>query len=144
MGIVHPGPRNPNWRGGRSVASNGYVLIRVDKDHPLADVRGYAYEHRIVAEQIVGRPLRKGEQVHHRDGDKTNNAPENLEILTAAQHRYEHRSQTPKSQALKKPGEINTQETCACGCGAQLQRFDGQGRPRRFIHGHNARGARRQ
>jgi hypothetical protein len=43
MGAVYPGPRNPNWRGGRSLASNGYVLIRVGVGPHLADVRGYAY-----------------------------------------------------------------------------------------------------
>lgn len=40
---------------GRSIASNGYVLIWVGRDHPLADVRGYAYEHRLVASQTIGR-----------------------------------------------------------------------------------------
>ena len=46
--------RNAMWKGGRSIASNGYVLIRVGVEHHLSDVRGYAYEHRILAEQIVG------------------------------------------------------------------------------------------
>src|SRR5205809_93254 len=35
----------------------GYILLFVGKDHHLADVRGYAYEHRIVAEQAIGRQL---------------------------------------------------------------------------------------
>ena len=29
---------------------------------------------------------------------------------------------------------------CECGCGAQLDRLDGRGRPRRFINGHHGRG----
>ena len=41
------------------------------------------HTHRIVAEQILGRPLRKGEVVHHLDGDKRNNAPENLMIFSS-------------------------------------------------------------
>src|SRR4051812_41815968 len=45
---------NPNWRGGRSIASNGYIIVRVGVGHHLADVRGYAYEHRLVAEQKLG------------------------------------------------------------------------------------------
>lgn len=48
---------NPNWKGGRSIASNGYVLIKVGTGHHLADVRGYAYEHRLVAERKLGRRL---------------------------------------------------------------------------------------
>lgn len=51
------GSLNANWRGGRSIASNGYVLIRVGTGHHLADVRGYAYEHRVVAENSLGRRL---------------------------------------------------------------------------------------
>lgn len=47
--FIRRGANNHMWRGGRSVASNGYMLVRVGVDHPLADVRGYAYEHRIGA-----------------------------------------------------------------------------------------------
>ena len=34
----------------------------------------------------LGRPLKKGEIVHHRDGDKWNNSPENLEVMTQSEH----------------------------------------------------------
>lgn len=135
MGIVHPGPKNPNWRGGRSVASNGYVIVRVGVGHHLADVRGYAYEHRVVAEQKIGRPLVKGEHVHHADGNRQNNDPENLEVLTHAEHFAEHRG--PRKHALRLPGEPNPEIACACNCGQSLFRYDGSGRPRRFVSGHN-------
>lgn len=39
------------------------------------------HEHRIVAEQMLGRPLKPGEVVHHIDGDKRNNHPDNLMIF---------------------------------------------------------------
>lgn len=39
------------------------------------------HEHRIVAEEKLGRPLRQGEVVHHIDGNKKNNQPDNLLVL---------------------------------------------------------------
>lgn len=139
MGIVHPGARNPNWRGGRSIASSGYVLVRVGVGHPLADVRGYAYEHRLVAEKKIGRPLRDDEHVHHVDHDKTNNDPSNLDVVTIAEHRARHRR---SGKRLRDPGEANERVRCECGCGATFLKFDGSGRPRRFVSGHNLEATR--
>lgn len=42
---------------------------------------GDSYVHRVVAAAWCGRELSPGEVVHHRDGDKLNNHPENLEVL---------------------------------------------------------------
>lgn len=48
------------------------------------------HQHRVVAEKKLGRKLKKGEIVHHIDGDKHNNKPENLEVMTQSQHAKEH------------------------------------------------------
>lgn len=128
------GVDNVNWRGGRSVASNGYVLIRVGVDHPLADVRGYAYEHRLVAFAKLGRMLRDDEVVHHKDGNKQNNDWANVEVLTHHEHRVEHRK---RDIGLRMPGEPNPRIPCACGCGEAFDRYDASGRPRSYVTGHN-------
>lgn len=128
------GPKNNNWKGGRVIASNGYVLVRVSPDHHLADIRGYAYEHRLVAEQKVGRMLKPGEQIHHINGIKTDNRPENI---TVAANQAEHRSLHRKRRDLRKVGEPNRLVECQCGCGKRIRAYDAYNRPRKFISGHN-------
>lgn len=122
-------------RHGRSIASNGYVLIRVGKDHHLADVRGYAYEHRLVAEDKLGRRLRQGEIPHHVNGIKTDNRPENIEVVASpAHHHLRHRRQP---STLRHPDAPNPMVLYACGCGAELRQFDRAGRKRSYVSGHN-------
>lgn len=48
------------------------------------------HEHRVVAEQKIGRPLQRGEIVHHIDGNHLNNDPANLAVMTQAEHMREH------------------------------------------------------
>jgi hypothetical protein len=48
-------------------------------------------EHIVIAEQkILGRPLERGEVVHHKDHNPINNSIDNLEIMTRSEHSKEH------------------------------------------------------
>ena len=132
------GSLNHQWKGGRSIASNGYVLVKA-WGHAMADSRGYVYEHRLVAEQKIGRPLAPGEEVHHINGNRQDNRPENLDVCaTRAEHGVRHRN--PESRR-RRPGEGNPATHCGCGCGTVFPRFDAGGRPRAFVTGHNLRPA---
>lgn len=89
------GGSNGRWNDSRLHSSQGYVLVRVAKDHPHAfgppGLRGaYAYEHIVVAMASLGRPLREDEVVHHRNGMRADNRPKNLEVLTRSGHASDH------------------------------------------------------
>ena len=80
------GPKNPNFRNGKTI-SHGYVVL-------TSQIWGKnlgRYEHRVVMEAVLGRPLRGNEVIHHRNGDKTDNRPKNLELLQSrAMHNRLH------------------------------------------------------
>lgn len=70
----------------RILASN-----RSPKAYPK--IRG-RHVHRIVAEKMLGRKLKVGEVVHHKDGDKQNYNPTNLEIFSSqSEHAKVHQNE---------------------------------------------------
>lgn len=52
-------------------------------NHPKARQNGCVLEHRLVAEQIIGRILKDEEVVHHIDEDRTNNNLDNLIVFVS-------------------------------------------------------------
>lgn len=84
--------RSPSWKGGVSFVNERKCLYL--PDHPRAHKNGYVYEHIVIAERSLGRPLYLEEVVHHIDGDVANNDPSNLEVLPSqAEHIRLHRAQ---------------------------------------------------
>lgn len=81
-----PGPK-PSLR---RVDGMGYISLYMP-DHPGAWKSGRIAEHRVVMERHLGRRLKRSEHVHHKDGNRQNNAIENLEILTSSEHTRIHK-----------------------------------------------------
>jgi len=81
--------KNPNWKGGK-YNCGGYIKIKVSL-HPNRDKRGYILEHRLVMEHHLGRYLEDGEFIHHKNGIKTDNRLENLELMSSSnKHAKKH------------------------------------------------------
>lgn len=60
------------------------------KNGYYVDTETGEFLHRKIAEMIIGRKLIIGEEVHHINGDKLDNRPDNLEVLSAEEHRRRH------------------------------------------------------
>lgn len=63
----------------------GYVMVW-EPEHPNQTQRGWQYEHRLVAERVLGRHLESAEHVHHINGVKDDNRPENLAVMGHLEH----------------------------------------------------------
>lgn len=72
----------------RKTNHKGYVTIYMPGHHLVMGGSGSrVYEHRLVAEKKLGRRIKPEEVVHHINGIKHDNRPENLFVTTASEHR---------------------------------------------------------
>ncbi len=80
---------NSHWKGGRIKDDKGYIRVMLAKNSPyisMANGVGYVAEHRLVMAIKLGRCLLRSELVHHINGIRDDNRPENLEILSRGNH----------------------------------------------------------
>lgn len=91
------GKDNSHWKGGRSLAKNGYVYVSISPTSPyiaMAGKRRRVLEHRLVMAQHLGHCLPRAEIVHHKGTkypidsieNKSDNRIENLELVSHLQN----------------------------------------------------------
>lgn len=107
--VANEGPprfadRAGNWQGGRRRLETGYVYVYAP-NHLYSTKAGYVMEHRLVMEKELGRLLEPGEVVHHINGKKDDNRPENLEVKTKENHISEHFKASHEVTKLRKENE---------------------------------------
>jgi hypothetical protein len=73
--------RSGEMRQTTRVTRWGYVE-RYHPRHPCANTSGFVPEHKLVMERKIGRQLTQKEVVHHIDGDRANNHPDNLILFS--------------------------------------------------------------
>ena len=94
------GEASAAWKNGRYKTRMGYILVQCP-DHPFCQKTGVVLEHRLVAEKhfltnensvvVNGKRYLKPELiVHHKNHIKSDNRPENLEILSESEHQTMH------------------------------------------------------
>jgi len=93
----YQGKDSPTWKGGRWKDERGYIRIPLT---PGTD--DYVYEHRLVMEKIIGRKLLPEEIVHHINGVKDDNHPDNLKLFNdkSSHVSFENRQKKGGSHAL--------------------------------------------
>jgi hypothetical protein len=77
------GEKSVGWRGGRNINAQGYIEVWLDPKDPMAVMvkyDNYVLEHRLVMARKLGRPLKEYESVHHINGNRQDNRPENLQL----------------------------------------------------------------
>ncbi len=78
------GENHPSWKNGKRLTSGGYIYVYA-LDHPRSSKANQVLEHRLVMEEHLGRYLLPTENIHHKNGIKTDNRIENLELWSRTQ-----------------------------------------------------------
>jgi hypothetical protein len=105
-GATHPCQEcgTPVYRKRSELGKHVYCSPRCKKAARARNAKSYPkigsrHVHRIIAAQKLGRPLLPGEVVHHKDGNKLNFAPDNIEVLPSQGDHARHHFSGSKQSA---------------------------------------------
>jgi len=100
------GEANASFKGDTKISTYGYIL-KYKPEHKRANHAGYVWEHLLIMEEHIGRPLayygvqhKSNEICHHIDRNKQNNKIENLQLMTLGEHSALH-ARNDKERFLK-------------------------------------------
>ena len=79
------GKTHSRWKGGLSRDRENYIIVRMP-DYFDSNGNGYAYVHRLVFQEYYQCCMLPWGDVHHKDGNKDNNNPSNLQGITDWDH----------------------------------------------------------
>jgi len=77
--------RSSHWKGGKRLSKDGYVQIYLP-NHYRARQCGYVYEHILVAEKKYRKQIKRNILIHHLNGVRDDNRPENLVLVNNNNH----------------------------------------------------------
>lgn len=97
------GPSKSEYK--RRLTKDGYYRVYC-AHHPFADGRKEMHEHDLVMERKIGRRLMPTECVHHRNGIKTDNRMENLEVMSHSEHSSLHNKELVRQRRRDANGRL--------------------------------------